>query len=176
MSGGSWAPCDAPVAVDDRYMAAGGLGESGESEVAAGGMTEPPPAPQVALAIRDVAGGLGLPCSDDGDDSDSDVDMGSSPLVDRKGGGLRGLGSGRVGPLVEPVVLFPAVPVVAAAVGRHVREGTVPDSVDGGDSDFNKDREDAGGKDFDEDPACGGGSRAGGCVCSCEAELGHLNR
>ena len=34
------------------------------------------------------------------------------------------------------------------------------------------------GSDDDEvmnDPACGGGSRTGGCECSCESELGHLN-
>ena len=77
--------------------------------------------------------------------------------------------------MVEPVVLFPAVPAVRP-VGRGLaRAGTVPDSVDGGESDLGKDLGDDVGGAFDDNPACGGGSRAGGCVCSCEAELGHLN-
>ena len=53
--------------------------------------------------------------------------------------------------------------------GRRAREGTIPDSVDGGDSEIDEDLE------FNKDPACGGGSRAGRCECSCGAELGHLN-
>ena len=91
VSGGSWAPCDAPVMVDDRYVVTGDLIESG---VAVGGAVEPPPVPQVALAIRDVAVGLALPWSDDGSDSDSDVDMGSSPLGARGGRRLGGSGGG----------------------------------------------------------------------------------
>ena len=72
------------------------------------------------------------------------------------------------------LLLFPALPVLPSLGGRPVREGTVPDSVDGGVSDFGGDPED--GDDFGiDDPAYGGGSRAGGCGCSCGAELGHLN-
>ena len=56
--GGGWAPCDAPVVVDDGYVAAGGLVESGATT---SGAAAPPPAPPVALTIRDVAGDLGLP-------------------------------------------------------------------------------------------------------------------
>ena len=65
MSGGGWAPSDAPVVGDDGYVATGGLVESG---VTAGGAVAPPPAPQVALAIRDVAVSLGLPWGDGGGD------------------------------------------------------------------------------------------------------------
>ena len=129
VSGGGWAPCDAPVVVDDGCVASDGLVEAG---MTAGGAVEPPPAPQVALAIRDVAVGLGLPWSDGGGDSDSDLDMGSSPLWARGGRRLGVSGRGGAGGLVEPVLLFPAVPVVAATAGSRSRGGTVPDSVDGG--------------------------------------------
>ena len=37
------------------------------------------------------------------------------------------------------VVLFPAVPVVHAVVGRSVSEGTVPDNIGDGDSDLEED-------------------------------------
>ena len=70
-------------------------------------------------------------------------------------------------------MLFLAVPVATAAASRRSREGTVPDSVDGSNSEFG---EDVGGIDPGfENPAGGGGGRAGGCECSCEVELGHLN-
>ena len=85
------------------------------------------------------------------------------------------MGSGRVGALVEPLVLFPGVPVRTAATGHRFRGGTVPDSVDGGESDVDGDDDGVANGEAGLDPACGGGSRAGGCECSCEAELGHLN-
>ena len=77
-------------------------------------------------------------------------------------------------PAVESMVLFPAVPALPTERGRPVREGTVPDSVDG---DYSEDDDGLGdtGTLRMNDPACGGGSRDGRCVCSCEAELGHLN-
>ena len=103
MGGGGWAPCDAPVAIEDGYVAAGGLDELGE---AVGGAVGPPPAPQGALTIRGVAGDLGLPWDEDGDNSDPDVDMGPSPLVTKAVKGLGRAGKWRVGPMVEPVVLF----------------------------------------------------------------------
>ena len=73
------------------------------------------------------------------------------------------------------MVLFSAVPVLTRGVGRRSQQGTVPDSVDGGDSDLGVGNGDATDGVADLDPACGRGSRAGGCVCSCEEELGHLN-
>ena len=88
--------------------------------------------PPVALPLRGLAEDLGTLWSDDGDDSGSDVDMGSSPLAARAGRRLKGSGRGRVGPLVEPVVLFLAVPVLPSAMRSLPRAGTVPDSVDGG--------------------------------------------
>ena len=172
VGGGGWAPCDAPVAFDDGYVAAGGFGES---VVAADGPVVPPPAPRVALTIGGVADDLGLPWDDGGSGSDSDVDMGSSPLAARAGRRSLVSGKGLSRPLVEPVVLFPAVPVLPSARRNIPRAGTVPDSVDGEESDLGEDLGDANGAGFDEDPACGGGGRAGGCVCSCKAELGHLN-
>ena len=168
VGGGEWAPCDTLAVVDDGYVAAGALGEVvGEADDAVA--PAPPPVPPVALGIRDVAGGLGLPWDDTADDSESDVDMGTSPLAARAGRRLVQSGGGRAGPLVEPVVLFPAVPVLPSAVRSLPRAGTVPDSVDGGESDLDD------GDESDEDPACGGGSRAGGCACSCATELGHLS-
>ena len=134
VSGGGWAPYDAPATVDDGYMAAGVLGEV---EASVGDAVAPPPAPQVALTIRDVAGEVGLPWDDNGGDSDSDVDMGSSPLAVSARRGRVGSGerwAGRAGSLVEPVVLLPAVPVLGAAVGRPSRGRTIPDSVDVDDS------------------------------------------
>ena len=131
----------------------------------------------VALPLWVVAEELSilLDGSDDNydNDLDLDVDMGSSPLAareERRLGGSRG-GAPRIGE--SSVVLFPAVPVLPAAGGHPVCEGTIPDSVDD-DSEFGDDPRDAGGP-RDDDPACGGGSRAGGYGCSCEAELGHLN-
>ena len=173
VSGGGWASCDAPAAIDDGYVAAGGLGEP---EVAVGGAVGPPPAPREALTIRGVASDLGLPWDNDDGDSDSDVDMGSSPLTTRAGVGMGRAGKRRAGPLVQPVVLFPAVPVLGGEVGRQTRVSAVPDSVEGDDSDLEGGGVGAAGGAVDLDPACGGGSRAGGCECSCEAELGHLNR
>ena len=73
------------------------------------------------------------------------------------------------------MVLFPAVPALPMERGRPVREGTVPDSVDGDDSESDDGLGDTGILGTN-DPACGGGSRDGRCECSCEAELGHLNR
>ena len=160
IGGGGWATDYLPVVADDGYVASGAGGMLG---VGGGGVVEPPPVPPMALTIRGVADGLGLLLDDDGGDSDSEIDMGSSPPVAKAGKGLRGAGRGHTGPLVEPVVLFPAVPVSAETVVRCAREGTVPDSVDGDEADLSM------------DPACGGGSRAGGCECSSQAELGHLN-
>ena len=120
VGGGGWAPCDAPVAIDDGYVAAGGLVGPG---VAAGGSGEPPAAPQVALTIRDAAGDLGLPWDDGDDDSGSDVDMGSSPLAAKSGRGVRGSKRAGAGPLVEPVVLFPAVPVSTGGWGAGLGGG-----------------------------------------------------
>ena len=72
------------------------------------------------------------------------------------------------------MVLFPAMPVLGAEVGRPSRRGTIPDSVDGDDSESGEVPVGGGIHEVD-DPACGGGSRAGGCECSCGIELGHLN-
>ena len=128
VSGGGWASDDAPVVVDDGYMAAGAADEL----VAGGGGVVPPPCPpQVALPMSEVARELGLRGFDD-DDSVSDVDMESSPLVARAARRLGTPGGDSVRPEVGPVVLFPAVPVLPAAGGRPLQEGTVPDSVDGG--------------------------------------------
>ena len=82
---------------------------------------------------------------------------------------------GVAGPLVEPLVLFPAVLVLPSAMGNLSRGVTVSESVDRGESESGDCL--VGATDFDvrKDPACGGGSRAGRCECSCEAELGHLN-
>ena len=96
VSGGGWAPCDAPVVVDDGYVAAGALGGVVAN---VGGAVAPPPAPQVVLTIRGVAGELGLPWDEDCDRSDSNMDMGSSLLADRAGGGRRGRGGGVPGML-----------------------------------------------------------------------------
>ena len=96
---GGWAPCDTPCVVDDRYVAASALDEA---EAGVSGAVTPLRAPQVALAIRDVSGELGLPWDDGGDNSDSDVDMGSSPLAVRAEKRLAGSGerrAGRAGPL-----------------------------------------------------------------------------
>ena len=174
VSGGGWALCDVPVVVDDWYVAAGALDMLGTG---VGGAVAPPLAPQVVPTVRNMAEGLGLPWYDGSDDSDSDVDMGSSPLAARVGRRLVGLGTGcakRTGPLVEPVVLFPAVPILETAVGCPSRGGTVPDSVDGDVSDLGEDPGDGVGPG-EYDPACGGGSRDGGCECSFEAELGYLS-
>ena len=171
---GGWAPCDTPCVVDDGYVAAGALDEA---EASVSGAVTPLCAPQVTLAIRDVADGLGLLWDDGDNDSDSDVDIGSSPLVVRAERRLaRSVErrTGRAGTLVEPVVLFPTVPVLEAAVVRPSRGGAVPDSVDGGDSEFGEAPESDGVYGINK-PACGGGDRAGGYECSCEVELGHLN-
>ena len=105
--------------------------------------------------------------------SESDVDMGSSPFGEASkrwwGVGCGGCEAG-VG---KPVVFFPAVPVLPVVGGHPHREGTVLDSVDGGDSELD-DGLGAGNSLLVN--ACGRGSRAGGFVCSCEAELGYLSR
>ena len=82
VSGGGWAPYDAPVIVNDGYVAAG----SGEALVAAasGDVGELPASP-LALTIRNVADGLGLPWNDASGDSESNVEMESSPLRARAG-------------------------------------------------------------------------------------------
>ena len=90
MGGGRWAPCDAPVAVDDGYVAAGALGEL---EAGVCDEVAQPAAMPVTLAIRDMAEGLGLLWDDDEGESDSDMGIGSSPLAAR--GGRRRGGSGR---------------------------------------------------------------------------------
>ena len=72
------------------------------------------------------------------------------------------------------MVLFPAVLALLTERGCPVREGTVPDSVEGDDSEDDDGFSDTGILGTN-DPACDGGSRDGGCVCSCKAELGHLN-
>ena len=72
------------------------------------------------------------------------------------------------------MAVVPAVLMVPVGERRPVREGTVRDSVDGGDSDADIDPDDLGNFE-DLDPACVGGSRAGGCGCSCGDELGHQN-
>ena len=172
MGGGGWATCDTPVGVDDGYVAANVC----EAVVAAedgavGGL----PASLVALTIRDVADGLGLLSEVNDKVSDSDVDIESSPLRARVGRRLGVLGKGSARPRVDTsVVLVPAVPVLPATGGGHFHEGTVSDSVDGGELVFGDGLCADNNGDLD-DPAGGGGSRAGGCECSCKEEFGYLN-
>ena len=177
VSGGGWAPCDAPVVVSDGYVAAGALGNAGVDPGGAGALLPPP---QVALSLRSVAEEFSMLVNDDGDESGADIDMVSSSLEDRTArrlwplGGMMGKpGCISAGTGVGSVVLVPAVPELPVIVGRSVREGTVPDSVDGGDLEPSNDV-DGIDPDFD-DPACGGGGRDGRYECSCEAELGHLS-
>ena len=146
VGGGGWAPCDTPVVMNDGYAAAGALEELG---VAASGAGRRPVTPQLVLPLGRVAEELGTLWSDDDADSGSDVDMGSSPLAARAGRRLRVEGRGRDGPLVEPVVLFPAVPVLPSTMRGLPRAGSVPDSVDGGESDLGEDLEDAVGGGYD---------------------------
>lgn len=163
MGGGRWEPCDAPVCVEDGWVAAG---ESVAVGVVVGGTVEEPPAPPVALAIRNVADGLVLMWDGDYEDSGSDVDMESSPLRDRAKRRLGVMRRGSAGSGAAAfVVLFPAVPILPVEVARPVCKETVPDSVDRGDLVFN---EDLGGDGTGlNDPACGRDSRAGGYECSC---------
>ena len=134
VSGGGWASDDAPIVVEDGYVSAvaGGLlgvGVGGEVAI----LTSPPPAPAVALPLRGVARDLCLDLGDDNDEYDSDVEMDSSPLVLRAARRLGRSGERSAKPAVESVVLFPAAPALPAKWDRPVREGTVPDSVDGDD-------------------------------------------
>ena len=174
VSGGGWAPCDTPVVIGDGYVAAGALDGSGG---VVGNAVALLPTLLVALSLREVAKELGHRLGVDDSDYDSDVEMGSSPLVARaaRRTGDRGDRAARRG--VESVVLFPVAPATPMAGESPVRGGTVPDSVDGRDSDsiFGGDLDGVGGFEA-RDPACGGGSRDGGCVCSCEVELVHLSR
>ena len=124
--------------------------------------------------LRVLAEEFGLLVDDSDGGSASDVDMESSPLAARAASGPRGMECGPGGPGVDPVVLFPAVPDLPEVVERPVREGTVPDSVDSGDSVFDEGLTDLG-RYEPHDPASGGGGRDGRCECSCEAKLGHLN-
>ena len=127
MGGGGWAPCDTPVVVDDGWVAACTGGELGArvcGEVALA------PTPQVALPLRSVAEELTPWIDNSGDESDADIDIGSSPLADRAERRLRASGES-AGPDVGSVVLFPADFALLVAGVRLVREGTVPDSVDG---------------------------------------------
>ena len=73
VGGGGWGSCDAPVVVDDGYVAAGisGVGELCGS----GGTVGRPHVPPVALSLRRVAEELGVLVSDDESGSDSDIDM-----------------------------------------------------------------------------------------------------
>ena len=64
--------------------------------------------------------------------------------------------------------------MVGMGVGCPIHGGTVPDSVDSDDLDFEAGPVDSAIPDG-VDPACSGGSRDGGCKYSCERELGHLN-
>ena len=134
----------------------------------------PPPAPAVALPLREVARDLGLGLSDDNDEYDSDVEMESSPLTLTTARRLGRSGGRSAKPAVELVVLFPAVPALPTERGRTVQEGTVPDSVDGDDSEDDDGLDDTGDLGMN-DPNCGGGSGDDRYVCSCKAELGHLN-
>ena len=178
VSGGGWAPSDTPVVMNDGYVAAG---EIGGVEAGPSGAVALPPAPPMALPLRVVAEEFGLLEDDSDYDPVSDVDMSSSPLAARVArrlwpvGGMKGgAGSCAAGPGVGLVVLFPTVPGLPGAGERPLREGTILDSVDGGDSEFGDGVSDVGGFETN-DPACGKGSRAGGCEYSCGAELGHLN-
>ena len=148
----------------------------GEEDVRSGGTVERPAAPLVAPSLRVVAEELGVLVDGDRSDSDSDVNMESSPLraaaVRRLG--RSGMRSFRTGESAS-VVLFPAVPLLGVAEGCPVHEETVPDSADGGELVLDDDLIGIFDSELD-DPACGGGSRAGRCECSYEAELVHLNR
>ena len=124
VGGGGWAPCDTPIVVDDGYVAAGALGEL---DVTAGGTGGRAVTPQVALPLRGIAQELGTLWSDDDDDgSGSEMDVGSSPLAARAGRRMVGSGRGRAGPLVEPVVLFPAVPIGQLGMRGLPRGGLSP--------------------------------------------------
>ena len=172
MGGGGWAPCDAPVVVDDGYMAEGGLVEPGG---AVADVVVPLPVPPVVLSLRGVPRELNHRLDTDDIDSDSDVDMGSSPLEARAARRLGKSGVRPTGTGVERRVLFPAVPATPEVGGGYpLRERTIPCSVDGDVSDVDDDISNLG-VVGSNDPACGGGSRAGGCECSCGAELGHLS-
>ena len=175
VSGGGWASDDAPVVVEDGYVSvrAGdllGAGECGEVAL----LHAPPPAPAVALPLREVARDLGLSLGNDDNEYDSDVEMKSSPLALRIARRLGRLGGRSAKPAVESVVLFPGVRALPVERGRPVREGTVPDSVDGDDSEDDGGLGDTGVLKMN-DSACGGGSGDGRCVCSYETELWHLN-
>ena len=158
--------------VNDGYVAAGAIGEwmAGTS-----GMVALPTVPLVALPLSVVAEELGLRLDDGDDVSDWDIDMDSYPLAARAGRRLGGLERRSANPGVRPVVLFPMIPALPAMEDRPDREGTILDSVDGGDSDFGDGLVNV--YDFEaNDPTCDEGSRDGGCECSCEAEIRHLNR
>ena len=161
VGGGRWAPKDAHTVVDDGYVVAG----SGDGlKAGVSGTAVHPPVPLVVLSLWEVAQELGTCMSDDdGDsdsDSDSDVHMWSSPLVVRVARRVRGAGLGSAGPGVGLVGLFPVAPALPAMGRRSVCGGTIADSVEGGDSEFEDGLwED----DFDlNDPACGGGGGLAG--------------
>lgn len=107
-------------------------------------------------------------------DSNSDVEMGSSPLGKRARRRSRKVARRSAWPAdCASVVLFPVVPMLPTAMSCPVREGMVPDTLDGDDSDFDDELGDNG--YVPNDPACGGGSKAGRWEYSCGEELGHLN-